>query len=89
MISLFFVTKLLTALVTDQNNTAGAQLQCFPDEISKSESFLVYFESHEEAFLDWARQRREASAQWPKCASSYHPLDRCLFEASGRVKSKL
>ena len=40
MVSLFLVTKLLTALVTGQEVSAGAQLPFLPDEISTEESFL-------------------------------------------------
>ena len=53
--------------------------------MSKAESLMTCFESHEEALLDWARQRRDASAQWHKYANSYVPLVQCLFEASGRI----
>ena len=73
MVSLFYVTKFLTALFTSQENPAGAQLLCFPDEISKVKSLLACFESHEEELVDMIRQRREASAQWHKYASSYDP----------------
>ena len=89
MVSLFFVTKFLKALLTDQKSPAGAQLPCFPEEISKEESLLACFESHEEALLDWVCERREASAQWDKYASRCDPLVRRLFEASGRIKSEL
>ena len=50
---------------------------------------LACFESHEEALIDWTRQRRVASAQWNKYASSYDPLVRRKFKASGRIKSEL
>ena len=63
IVSIFYKTKFLTALVTGQENPAEAQLPCFPDEDSKAESLLVCSESHEEELFDWARQRRDASAQ--------------------------
>ena len=88
VVSLYFITKFLTALVTGQGVPAGAQLPWLPDEISKAESLLACFESHEEALLDWARHRREASARWHKYASCYDPLVRRLFEASERIKSE-
>ena len=66
-----------------------AQMPWFLDEISKVEALLACFESHEDVLLDWDHQRRDASAQWHKYASSYNPLIRRLFEASGRIKSKL
>ena len=46
MVSLLFVTKFLTVLVSGQENPARAQLPCFPDEISKAELLLPCFESH-------------------------------------------
>ena len=42
IVYLFFVRKFFTALVTGQENPAGAQLPCFPDEISKVESLLAF-----------------------------------------------
>ena len=89
MVSLYFATRFLTALVTGQGDPAGGKFPWLPDEMSKAESLLSCFESHEEAFLDWVRQRRDASAQWHKYAGSYDLLVRRLFEASGRIKSEL
>ena len=88
-VSLFFITKFLTALVTSQESPAGAQFPCFPDETSKVESLLTCFESHEEALLDWVLQRLDSSVRWHKYASSYDALVRRLFEASGRINSEL
>ena len=82
------MTRFLTALVTNQEVSTGAQLPWLPDEISKAESLQACFESHEEALVDWVRQFRDASAQWHKYASSYESLVRSLFEASGRIKSE-
>ena len=79
IVSLYFVSRFLTALVTGQGVPAGAQLPWLPDEISKAGSFLACFESHEEGLLDWVRQRRDASAQWHKYTSSHDPLVRRLF----------
>ena len=53
--SLFFITKFLRALVTDQENPAGAELSCYPDELSKADALLACFESHKESLLDWVR----------------------------------
>ena len=55
MVYLFFVTKLLTAALTDQEVPAGAHLTCLTDEISKEESLLACFESHKEALLNCVR----------------------------------
>ena len=60
MVSLFFVKKFLTALATSQENLAGAHLPRLPEEISRAESLLACFESHEETLFEWIRQRREA-----------------------------
>ena len=76
MVSLFIVTKFLTALVTNQESPAGVQLQCFPDEISKGESLRGCFESCEESLLCRVRQRSETSARGHKYASSNEPLVR-------------
>ena len=89
MVSLSYLPKFLTALVTGQENPVGAQLPCFPDEVLKVESLLACFESYEEALLDWVRQSHEASTQWHEYASIYDPLSRRLFEVSGRTKSEL
>ena len=64
-------------------------MPCFLDEILKTESFLACFESHEEAFLDCARECREALARWHKYASSSDSQVWRLFEVSGRFKSEL
>ena len=89
MFSLFFVSKLLTTLVNGQESPSETQFSCFPDYVSKEESFLSCFESDEEALLDCMRQWSESSARQHKYASSYDPLVQCLLEASGRIKSKL
>ena len=71
--SLFYVTNFLTAIVVGQNSPSGAQLLCFPDEISNLASLLACFESHKEVSLDWVIQRSESSVQWRKYAGSYDP----------------
>ena len=43
MVSLFFVTKLLTTQVTGQESPAGNQFHCLPGEILKAEPFLGCF----------------------------------------------
>ena len=55
IVSLFFITKFLTALITGQEVPAGAKFLCLSDKMSKSELFLSCFESHEEALLDCIR----------------------------------
>ena len=52
MVSLFFFTKFLTAIVTDLKDSARAQEPCFLYEISKAESFMAFFESDEQVLLD-------------------------------------
>ena len=89
MVSLFFVNKFLTALVTGKEVPNEAQLPWIPYEISKVELFLSSFEKHEQALLDWMHQRTDDSAQWHKYASSFGLPVRRLFEASGRIKSEL
>ena len=89
MVSLFFVNKRLTALVTGQKVPAGAQLQWLPDEVSKAESLLSSFEQHEESLLDSVRLRTDTSVKWHKYANSYDPPVRRLFEASDSVKSEI
>ena len=63
MVSLLFVIKFLTKLVTGQEYPARAQLPCLPDKISKAETLLSYFESHKQALHDRDRQRSDALAQ--------------------------
>ena len=89
IVSLYFVSRFLTGQITGQGVPSGAQFPLLPEEISKAESLLDYFESHEEALLDLVRQRRDASAQWHKYVSRYDLLVRNLFEASVRIKSEL
>ena len=89
MVTLVFVTKFFTVLVSGQEILVGAQLPCSTDEISKAESKLHSFELHEEALLDWVNQHCEASAQWHKYSSSYYPLIRRLLEAPGHIKPEL
>ena len=47
MVSLIFIYKFLTALVTGRKVPAGAQLPCLPDDVSKAESLQSSFERHE------------------------------------------
>ena len=51
VVSLYYVTKFIVALVTEQGVPAGAQIPWVPDEISKAKILLSCFESHEEALL--------------------------------------
>ena len=74
IISLFFLTKFLMALVTGYKTLEEARLPCFPDEPSKAESLLAWFDSYEHVMLEWALQYHEASARLRKYARSYDPL---------------
>ena len=70
MVSLYFTNRVLITIVLNQEISTGAQLSYLPDEISKADSFLYSVESHEEALLDWTRQRNETSAKLHKNASN-------------------
>ena len=53
MVSLLFLNKLRTVLITGQKAPTGTRLPWIADEISKVESLLSSFEQHKEALLDW------------------------------------
>ena len=53
MVSLFFINKYLTVIVTGQEVMFGDMFSWLPNEVSKAESLLSWFGQHEEVLLDW------------------------------------
>ena len=89
MVALFFANKFKTALVTGQDDPAGAQLPWLPDDMLTAEPLLSSLELQEEALLRAVRSGEDSASSWHKYASSFDPTVRRLFEVVDRVKTEL
>ena len=81
MVSLFFINKLMVALVPGQDFPTEAQLPWLPDEVSEAESLLSMFEQNEEVLFIWISLRAYASVRQRKYTSGYDPQTHRLFWA--------
>ena len=63
MLSLFFMDKYLTVLVSDQEVWDKDQSPWLPYEVLKADLSLSSFEQHEEALLDWVHLCADTSTK--------------------------